>query len=74
MLLGVADGEADPMEPRAGMNKEDALLAARKASFKFAHEFEQEVRVVQAESGVDDVSPRMLFVWLRLSLNTPRLV
>jgi hypothetical protein len=62
MLLGVAEGEDDPMEPPAGMSAEEALLAARKSSFKFAHDFEHEIRVVQAESGLSDVSPRMLFV------------
>ena len=60
MLLGVAEGEDDPMEPPAGMSTEEALLAARKSSFKFAHDFEHEIRVVQAESGLSDVSPRML--------------
>lgn len=62
MLLGVAEGEDDPMDPPPGMSKEDALLAARKKSFKFAHDFEHEIRVVQAESGLNDLSQRMLFV------------
>lgn len=47
MLIGVADGEVDPLKPPPDMPAEQALLEARKLSFKFAHDFERMVRVVQ---------------------------
>ena len=62
IFIGVAPGEEDPMVPPKDSSPEQALLFARQKSFIFAHEFEAQLRAVQMQKGVEDVTPRMLFV------------